>query len=395
MKDVLVSVVIPVAHDSNSVVSCVEKVLKQDYEKKEVVIACDETAEPPAHHAEEADNVRVVTSRGHGSFAGLVNNAMKSARGTIKILLTPECKPAGSKWLTHMIEPFDDESVGVVVSQCKIEEKKRLGLYERLIHAVDDAEIINTDDDVAPRELVSHRCDAYRAGMLAELGYFEDKSFASPGEAVDMSVKIAESGYSVVCSPDATVYYRPLKSQSHFSGVFSRGLDYGYSDAALSRLHGLDWFNSRLFATALFSFIALPLGAANLPVGVILALALFAWGWFISVRVPLVPIDWPVGLWSLAVYVAIILVIRDEWAPWLFGEALHPAIIRQWCLLAAVGASYLLIVLGSAATTTLRSIIRYNTGLRSIPIFGLAFLWWLTTGVGFLKGAVLGRTSGN
>ena len=278
MKDVLVSVVIPVWRGSNSVVSCVEKVLKQDYEKKEVVIACDEATEPPQHPVEEAENVRVVKSRGHGSFAGLANNAMKSARGTIKVLLTPECKPAGRKWLAQMIEPFEDESVGVVVSQCRIEEKKRLGLYERLIEAVAGAEIVNDEDEAAARELVSHRCDAYRAGMLAELGYFEDKSFASPGEAVDISVKIAESGYSVVCSPEATVYYRPPKSHSHFGGVFSQGMDYGYSDAALSRLHGLDWFNSRLFATALFSFIALPLGAANLPVGVILALALFEIG---------------------------------------------------------------------------------------------------------------------
>jgi len=395
MKDALVSVIIPVGPGSTSVVSCVEKVLKQDYEKKEVVIACDEATEAPEHHVEEAENVRVVTSRGHGSFAGLVNNAMKSARGTIKVLLTPECKPAGRHWLTQMVEPFEDESVGVVVSQCRIEEKKRLGLYERLSDAVAGAEIVNDEDEPVGRELVSHRCDAYRASMLAELGYFEDTSFASPGEAVDMSVKIAESGYSVVCSPGATVYYRPPASHSHFSGVFSKGMDYGYSDAALSKLHGLDWFNSRLFATAIFSFLALPLGAANLPVGVILALALFAWGWFISVRVPLVPLDWPVGLWSLAVYIAIILVIRGEWAPWLFGEQLHPAIIRQWCLLAAVGGSYLLIVLGSAASTTLRSVIRYKTGLRSIPIFGLAFLWWLTTGVGFLKGTVFGRTSGN
>lgn len=394
MKDLFISVVIPVSGTSSSVVRCVEKVLKQDYEKKEVIVACDETTQPPSGLPEDSGSMKVVQSRGRRAFAELVNNGMRAAKGTIKVLLKPECMPAGREWLHQMVAPFEDESVGVVVSQCRIEEKKRMGLYECLIDSVASAEMTNPEDEPVARELVSHRCDAYRASMLAELGYFEDESYASPGEAVDISVKIAEAGYSVVLSHEAAVYYRPPEEYRHFGGVFGKGLDFGYSDAALSRLHGLDWFNSRLFATALFSFLALPVGAVYLPAGVILALGLFAWGWFISVRLPPIPWDWPVGLWSLVVYIVVILTIRDEWAPGLFGEKLHPAIIRQWCLLGAVEGSYLLIVVGAALGTASRSIWRLHAGLRSIPIFCLAVPWWLSTGVGFLKGTIWGRTGG-
>jgi len=390
MKDVFVSVVIPASGKGSPVGPCLEKVLKQNYEKKEVIVACDAEAEQTLDIPANSAGVRVIRQKGRAEFAHLLNSGMRAARGAVRVLLMPECIPAGQNWLEQMVKPFEEEDVGVVVSQCRIREKKQMGLHERFINAVANVERINKKGRPVEQQLVSHLCDAYRASALAEFGYFEEDVFARPGEAVDASLKTADAGYSIVLSPEATVFYRPPDRQRHLRGALAQGLDYGYSDAALSRLYRLERFNSRVSAVALFSLVLIPLGFVSLPVAVILALAIFAWGWFTSVRLPPVPWEWPLGLFNLALYVAIILAIRDGWASWLFGRAMHPAIIRQWCLLAATTGCYLLIIVSAAFVCAVRSVVRDGGVFYSVPILLLAVPWRLMTGVGFLKGVVVG-----
>jgi len=390
MNDMFVSVVIPVVKNGSSAGPCLQKVLKQAYEKKEVIVVCDAQAELQIPLPAGSSQVKVVRRKGRGGFAHLLNCGMKAARGAVKVLLMPECIPAGDRWLEKMLAPLEDESVGVVVSQCSIQRKKGMALGEQLFNAVSGIERVNKRGTPLEQPLVSHLCDAYRASVLAEMGYFEEGSFATPGEAVDASLKIEDAGYSIVLSPDAMVFYRSPAKLKRLSGVYATGMDYGRSDAALGRIHGLERFNSRAFASALVALAVVPVAFASLPVAVILALALFAWGWFLSVKLPLLRLECPVGLLNLALYVLIVLLIRDDWAPWLFGWQMHPAIIRQWCLVGSVAVGYLLLVAGASLASAVRACVRNRNVLWGIPLFFLAVPWWLSTGVGFLWGLVAG-----
>ena len=391
MNDIFVSVVIPVVRNGSPAGPCVQKVLKQSHEKREVIVVCEEQSQAQIPLPEQSNQVKVLKQKGRGGFAHLVNTGMRAARGTVKVLLTPECLPAGDQWLEQMLAPLEDESVGVVVSQCAIEHKKGASIGQQFSNAVWAVERTNRTGSPRKQQLVSHLCDAYRASVLAEMGYFDQDSFATPGEAADASLKIADAGYSIVLSPDAKVHYRPPDRYRRLSSVYAAGLDFGYSDAALGRTYGLERFNSRTFAAALFAVAAVPVAFASLPVAVILALAIFASGWFfLSVRVPLVPVECPVGLLNLALYVLVVLLIRDQWAPWLFGRQMHPALIRQWCIVGTVAGSYLGVVAAAAFGSAVRSAVRNRNVLFSVPIFFLALPWWLLTGIGFLRGMVAG-----
>ena len=384
----MLSVVLPVNEDAPPVSGCLEKLLRQTYETKEVVVVCDARMREPVAPPNGAKTVKVITVSEPRGIAGLLNAGLRQASGDIKIVLMPQCVPAGPHWMDQMAAPFADEHVGVVVAQCRMEEKRSMGVSARLMNAVSPIERLSSKKAPEPQELVSHLCDAYRATVLADIGYFDEKSFATPGEAVDASVKVAAAGHAIVLTPQATVFYRVGPKDRTLGRALSRSVDYGFSDAVLGKRHRLEWVNARVFAAALISFVLIPLGFVHLPLAFVLAGLLLIWGWVLPLKLPVVHWDLPVFAFNLALYVGMILLVRGDWAPETFGRNMHPAIIRQWCVLGAVTGSYLLILLGVGVQSALRSVIRDRSTFSAGLVFFLSMLWWLMTGLGYVRGIV-------
>jgi hypothetical protein len=267
-----------------------------------------------------------------------------------------------------------------------------MGLAARLLHGIHSPQLRNTRGRPVELELVSGQCDAYRAGVLAELGYLEERSFPSPGDAADLSIRIARAGYQIVLSPTATAAWHDPPEGRSLGRVLSKALDFGHADAVLGKAHNMDWLGSRLYTAALLSLLLLPVGFIRLPVAVILAAGLFAWGWFLPLRLPVLRWEWPVALLNLAFYIGIVLAIRPDWAPGLFDpRRWHPAIIRQWCILAAMTGSYMLILAAAGLSSAVWSVGRCG-GVLYLPVLFLASTaWWAASGVGYLRGMLLGR----
>ena len=390
MNEPFVSVVIPAAGGADFLGQCLEKVLRQRYEKKEVILVCGHEEAPPIPG--DAQHVRVVREHTAGGPAHLINVGMRAAKGDVRVLLAPECVPMGERWLDEMVAPFRDESVGVVVSQCSDAADRSRSVPARLLESVTGARVKSSGPQ--PRELqtVSHLCDAYRASVLVEVGHLDERAYRSPGEAIDVSLKIAAAGYRIVLSPTAAVLHHDGAQARSLLAVLGKALDYGYSDAVIGKVHGVDWLGSRTYAATVFALLALPVAAINLPVGWILAAALFIWGWFLPLRLPFVRWEVPLALLNLAVYAAIVLSIRDGWLPGVFERTeWHPAVIRQLCFVAAIAASHVLILAHVGVRGFMLSAARDAGVLRSAPMLLLAPIWRMLSGLGFLMGYALGR----
>ena len=383
--DLLVSVVIPAPADPGRAPRCVEKVLAQTWKRREVVLVCDQesTVSVP-----EESGVRVVREEEPQNLPRLINRGLREARGDIRVLLMPNCLPADDRWLEQLVRPFDDPEVGAVVSRCVAHHTRELNLPARLMESVESPEIT---DGSEPRELhlLSHLCDAFRAEVLGQLDHLYDEALSSPADSVDVSLRLGPTGSKIVLSPAATVLYLDPPQTRSLATVMASALDYGRSDAALGKAYNIDWLGSRTFAAAAISLLLLPVGWVNLPVGVILAGLLFAWGWFLPLRIPVLRWEWPAAVLNVAVYAAIVLSIRDHWAPQIFPpRRWHPAIIRQWCLLAAMTGSYLLLLLRAGAGGALRGMKDLRGVLVSPAVLGLGMLWHLLSGVGYLAGYI-------
>ncbi len=390
----LVSVVIPVPADPDRAVETIEKVNKQTWEQRETVIVCS-----PDTELESTDypRTRVVQEQQCENMAQLINSGMNAAKGDVCVLLMPNCLPADDQWLTHLVAPFEDPEVSAVVSQCEGHETRESNLPARLMECVESPQIEQSDAEEAREiHLLSHLCDAFRADIVTPSDDLYHTGFPTPGEAVDLSVRISSANHKMVLSPRAKVfYYDPPRTRS-LKTVLHNALHFGRADALLGKTHNIDWIGSRTYAAAVLSFLALPVALIDIPIAVIFTLIIFAWCWFLPLRVPLLKWEMPVSVLHIGVYAAIVLSIRGHWAPFIFPpQQWHPAVIRQWCFVTALPLSFLLILFYDG----IRSAIRGLKDLRGIyfapTILVLSMLWNLISGIGYMAGYFMGHADTN
>ena len=382
MKDMVVSVVIPV-QAGDPLGQCLEAVSRQRYEDKEIIIVCDKGAAADASVPAGSEDVRVIRKQKHRALAHLINDGMRASRGHVKILLMPECVPAGDRWMEAMVQPFEDEDVGVVVSRCSPFQEGRPGLGARLTETVwptwGSGEV-----GLQEREMVSHCCDAYRASLLADIGYFNE-SLPDPGGAVETSLRVADAGYSILMNGEALVAYRPGRSEG-LGHALKRAVDFGRADALLYKLHDLRWLNAGIYAAGLFALLLAPLSVISLPWAVLVSLAVLAWSGFLSLRLPVVRWDYPVAVLNFVLWAVPVIWLRDGWRPEVFGRSVHPAILRQWFWIGAVVLTYL-VLLGKAGLRSAVSACGQPGGLLYAVPVGLARMAWsLCAGAGYLRG---------
>jgi glycosyltransferase involved in cell wall biosynthesis len=389
MKDVIASVIIPVSEDAETLGQCLDGLRRQDFKKMEVIVVCDPRAGEPASLPEGSEDLRVIKERHRRPLGQLVNAGMVAARGHVKVLLRPHCSPIGAGWVRSMVEPFEDETVGAVVSQCLPLERAGGGPASRLLDAVDSPYRRSPEPGLQSLERVSYLCDAYRASLLADVGYFEGDTVAEPAQAIDVSVKLADAGYRIVLSDAAAVSYSPPPARRSVGGVLRKAIGYGRADALLDRLYELRWLNAGVFGAALLSLFLLPLAVVNLPAALVASAVVFIWSAFLSLRIPLLRWEWPLMVFNFAAFVALVVLLRDDWRPDLFGKRVHPAVIRQWCWLAGITGSDMLLVVKAAVGCGWRALRRRRGWLYAGPVFGLGLLWWLLAGAGYLLGRLL------
>ncbi|MFO8006656.1 MAG: glycosyltransferase [Candidatus Brocadiia bacterium] len=383
MEDRVISVVIPVAGSSPALGECLESVLRQDYRRTEVIIVCGADAEGSTALPPGSEDVRVIHQEGHCPNGRLVNDGMRAARGHVKVLLRPECVPLGRGWLRAMAEPFRDEDVGVVVSRFASFDGDEPGLAVRVLESLWPRHRAAGQK----REHVSHACDAYRASLLADVGYFEE-GMPCPGEAVELSLRVREAGYSIVTAHGALARCGAAGGPGAL-GALGRALHFGRADARLYREHEVRWLNSGIFSAALFSLLLLPLALVSLPLGLIASGLLFVWGWLLTLRMPVVRWEVPTAVLSFALWVGLVLLVRDGWSPGLFGKGVHPAILRQWLWLAAMIGTFGLLLLRAAGACAWRVLRQPRGWLYALPAGLLALAWWPLAGLGHIQGLVV------
>ncbi|MFW5915433.1 MAG: glycosyltransferase [Planctomycetota bacterium] len=381
-QNVSVSVVIPAPPATDHVPACIESVLQQNHPADEVILI----TEPGLSIENLPETVREVEVEECDNMAAMAETGMRTAGGEVRVLLMPNCIPEDSRWLEAMLEPFEDEEVGAVVSQCVSHHDRNSNLSARVIDAVESPELTD-DDGHGDMHLLTHLADAVRGELVEKLGHLYDDSLETPGEAVDLAIRLRRAGYRIVLSAGSAVQYHDPSAARSLSGVLGKAIEYGRTDAVLGRAYNVDWIGSRLYAAGVASFFLLPVALMNRPIAVILAGLLFVWGWFLPLRLPVLRWETPVSLLNIGVYAAIVLSIRNHWAPSVFPpREWHPAIIRQWCLVVAMSGSYLGLVLYDGLKGTIRELRDLKGLLYSPAVFALSSLWYAIAGGGYILG---------
>ncbi len=382
--DTGVSVIVPAISGTRNIDRCLNMLLKQRYNPMEIILLSGGGYE--GGHTNDS-RIKVVETQAGTSPA--ITAVLDEVRGAISfdtaVYINPGYRPEGKEWITHLTAPLDNDETGAVSGTVVSAGGRTGGFREAFSSAVD-----SLSEPKGRRrkfsDVVSKSSCAFRCDLIKELELDSNSKLPVEASPVELSMRIREAGYKIVFAPEArAVCQKPAAENAPplFSTLKS-GIRYGAADAFLHRHRGIDWLHGRIFMVAILSILAPAAALYNLPYGVIAAGLVFGWGWFMGFHIPPIPWEWPVALVNMAVYVCIILAVRDGWAASIFPPRhWHPAIIRQWLFVFSIPLSFLLLLVVNGLKTAAGGIDGIKSAIYLPLLIPATTLWHFLSGLGY------------
>ncbi|EAQ95713.2 glycosyltransferase [Congregibacter litoralis] len=218
-----VSIIVPVYNDYRVTINCLQSVhrFSQDLDY-EVIIADDCSTDLTTTITERMRGITVSRTTENLRFLKNCNQAVAQARGEFLVFLNNDTAVTEG-WLATLIEPFNDQSVGVTGPKLLFAD----GVLQEAGGIIwNDASGWNfgrADDPDKPAfnyrrdvDYVSGACLAIRGDLWQQLGGFDERFAPAYYEDADICFAARAAGFRVVYQPESVIY--------HFEGV-SNGTD--------------------------------------------------------------------------------------------------------------------------------------------------------------------------
>jgi rhamnosyltransferase len=165
------------------------------------------------------------------------NYGATKSKGKYLVYLTQDALPINKNWLSNLISPLDDESVGVVYGkQVAYPHSTPMDKFFYMHFYPDSKKILTNEDALNEKKFylenvfVSNVTSAKKREVWEKIKFNEDNEFA---EDKDFALRVLKAGYKVVYEPKAIVYHS--HQYSIISG-FKRRINDGKAFARIARV---------------------------------------------------------------------------------------------------------------------------------------------------------------
>lgn len=223
------SIIIPhYNNDERILLKVVRKAVDQDYKNKEIILIIDNPSKgPEIIPTELKKKIKVIKTKNNLGLAGSLNEGIRNSNGKIIVTLLEDCVPKNNRWLSSLIEKFDDPNVLAVASKIKNDD----ATFEKLDPLVKDL-MQDRQKEYSPG--LDEKGCAYRREVLEKNGLFDSKHFKTAGEDYDMYYKISKQGKIISGNDPGVVHIHPLDLQK----VYRRSASYARGSGVLARIYG-------------------------------------------------------------------------------------------------------------------------------------------------------------
>lgn len=234
-----VSVIVPIYNGEMDLPGLIECLERQDFPIKQVEYllvdnnSSDRTAEILAAATQTSKiNLQHLTEAEIQSSYAARNRAIKQSQAPILAFTDADCRPH-PQWLTQLVKPFEDPSVGIVVGE--IEALAGKSLLEQYA---------DRNGLMCQKFLLEHSFCAYgqtanlaiRKQAFKDVGLF--RPYLTTGGDADICWRIQrEADWRLVYAPEAIVAHRHRSNLKSFRSQWRR---YGSSNRYLHQLHGVN-----------------------------------------------------------------------------------------------------------------------------------------------------------
>ena len=232
----LISIIIPAYNCEETIVRCVDSILRLTWGNKEIIIIDDgSTDATPDILKRYGGVIRIIRTPNAGPSRAR-NTGVREATGEFIAFTDSDCIVA-EDWLDELFKGFiSEKTAGVGGDQKSPADDTPFG---KNIHAFMKSVGFVADYLKIQDKLIRTRhnptCNVmYRREVLLEAGLFDEALW--PGEDVDIDLKITRLGYELYYNPRAVVWHYRPKDAGAFSRMMRR---YGWAQAYLVRKYGL------------------------------------------------------------------------------------------------------------------------------------------------------------
>ncbi|HEV7238274.1 MAG TPA: glycosyltransferase [Thermoanaerobaculia bacterium] len=221
-----VSVVVPVYDGEATIAACIEALLAQTYPRHLTeIIVVDNGSTDGTCAIVQRHPVTLVTESIPTSYAAR-NRGIAQAVGEVIALTDSDCLPMPD-WLTHLVAPLVDPSIGAVLGA--IDDAPPQSLVEEFTARVQP---FAARTQRALKNLLTANV-AIRRTTLTQLGLFDER--LPTGADVDLGWRMQQQlQLTIVDAPAAIIMHR---HRSTFRGVFAQYRRYGLSEILLTTLY--------------------------------------------------------------------------------------------------------------------------------------------------------------
>ena len=232
----LISIIIPAYNCEETIVRCVDSILRLTWGNKEIIIIDDgSTDATPDILKGYGGDIRIIKTPNAGPSRAR-NIGVREATGEFIAFTDSDCIVA-ENWLDELFKGFvSEKTAGVGGDQQSPADDTLFGInihtFMKSVGFV--ADYLKIQDRLI-RTRHNPTCNVmYRRDVLLEAGLFDEALW--PGEDVDIDLKISRLGYELYYNPGAVVWHYRPKDAGAFSRMMRR---YGWAQAYLVRKYGL------------------------------------------------------------------------------------------------------------------------------------------------------------
>jgi|Deesub1362A_J573_1020465.scaffolds.fasta_scaffold02187_1 GT2 family glycosyltransferase len=241
MNDVpYISIIVPVYNAENTIIDCIESLLKVDYpeEKLEIIIvddcSSDKTPEILKHYAKE-EKVNVIRHRKNKGAAAARNTGFKYAKGKIIVFTDSDCI-VSENWIKELVKCYNSD-IGAVGGKfipynldnliAKFSHGRNLVTEVKAIQ--NENRIIEIKNGLLPSANLS-----FRREVFEELNGFDERFRKAGGEDRDICYRLLQKGYKLIYNPKAVVYH---KHRDNIRSFFMQNFTYAYYRELVKKKH--------------------------------------------------------------------------------------------------------------------------------------------------------------
>ena len=276
------TIIIPVWNGENGLQSCLNSVMKQDFESSEVVIiddgSTDRSLEIVKNTLAEDPHIRILAHSENQGLGKTLNEGIKTARGEFVFIVHQDCEIVDTNFLSKSVSALDQNPDIAAVTGRRLYQMSRFSDNEKLFMVANGhlAEVNHEEIITEDLTFTEHKCDLFRKKLVESIGGFSDNRFRSSGEDQVLSSKLRTLGYRLVRLGSISYKLGFGGKEASFKGILEKLHRYGKTQAGVlvsersSAIEGIS--HSKALSERAINRLQMLLSATAIAAGLLLAL---------------------------------------------------------------------------------------------------------------------------